>query len=138
MIVLCCGDRNWTSWKVIQKRLALLPPGCVIVHGDARGADKMSGFVAKRLGFEVRKYPADWAKYGKAAGPIRNRLQFDTEQPSLVLAFHNDLASSKGTKDMVLYAESKGCLVERITEAENSDDQSRRASAGLQDVPDGV
>lgn len=118
MKVLCCGDRNWKNWKLIQKRLASLPKDAVIVEGEARGADKMCRYVAEQLGLEVRKYPADWDKYGKAAGPIRNRLQFDTEQPDMVIAFHNDLASSKGTKDMVEYARSKGCPIEVISEAE--------------------
>jgi hypothetical protein len=116
MKVLCCGDRDWTSWRVIEETLQGLGPNTIIVHGDARGADKMSGYVAKRLGFQVKAYPADWDKHGKAAGPIRNRLMFDSEQPELVIAFHNDLNSSKGTKDMVKYARSMGCPVNVVTE----------------------
>jgi hypothetical protein len=86
----------------------------------------MAGYVAKQLGWpEPQKHPADWNKYGKRAGPIRNRSMFDSEQPELVIALHNDLAKSKGTADMVQYAESKGCEVWRITEA-NCDDQCRR------------
>jgi len=36
--------------------------------------------------------------------------------PSLVLAFHNDVASSKGTADMIKRARSKGVPVEVISE----------------------
>lgn len=129
MKILCCGDRNWSSWRVIKKELASLPPTVVIIHGDARGADKMCGYVAeKQLGLTVRKYPAEWEKHGKAAGPIRNRHMFDTEQPELVLAFHNDLANSKGTKDMVSYARSKGCPVNVITEETEDRDNQRRGT----------
>lgn len=114
MIILCCGDRNWTDIDTIRRTLEL-PPGTIIVHGDARGADRLSGVVAREREFEVRAYPADWNKHGKAAGPIRNREMFNTEKPELVIAFHDDLANSKGTKDMVKYAESKGCPVMRVT-----------------------
>ena len=83
----------------------------------------MCGWMAKQLGFEVREYPAKWDEHGKAAGPIRNRQMFDSEKPELVIAFHNDLANSKGTKDMVAYARSKGCPVNFISEEEDGDDK---------------
>lgn len=117
MKVLCCGDREWNNWPVIYRALEGLGPLTIIVHGDARGADKMCGWVAKhKFGYEVRPYPAKWAEHGKAAGAIRNRLMFDSEKPELVLAFHNDLSKSRGTKDMVEYARSKGCPVNILTE----------------------
>jgi hypothetical protein len=115
--VLCCGDREWKNWKVIKKTLASLGPNTIIVEGEARGADKMCRYVAEeQLGYEVRRYPADWDRYKKAAGHIRNRQMFDTENPELVVAFHNNLSESKGTKDMVEYARSKGCPVNVVTE----------------------
>jgi hypothetical protein len=117
VVVLCCGDRNWTNWALIWETLRGLGPNTIIVEGEARGADKMCRYVAEQLGYPVRKYPADWEKHGKAAGPIRNRLQFDTEQPDLVIAFHNNLAQSRGTKDMVMYAQSKGTPVNVVSEA---------------------
>jgi hypothetical protein len=120
MKVLCCGDREWKNWSLIRKTLSGLGPNTCIIEGEARGADKMCRWVAEQLGYEVRKYPADWALHGKAAGPIRNRQMFDTEKPDLVIAFHNDLENSKGTKDMVEYARSKGCPVNFVSE-EDSD-----------------
>lgn len=125
MKILCCGDRNWKNWSLVRKTLASCGPTTIIIHGGARGADKMCGWMAKQLGFEVREYPAHWARDGKTAGHIRNRHMFDSELPELVFAFHNDLANSKGTKDMVQYARSKGCPVNFISEEEDSDDQQR-------------
>ncbi len=115
MKVLCCGDRNWNNWPSVWHALKGLGPNTIVVEGEARGADKMCRYVAEKLGYEVRKYPADWNTHGKAAGPIRNRQMYDTELPELVLAFHDNLAQSKGTKDMVEYARSKGCPVNFIT-----------------------
>lgn len=125
MVVLCCGDRDWSSWPLIWTNLRGLGPNTVIVEGDCRGADKMCGYVAKKLGYPVRCYPADWNGLGKRAGPARNREMYDKEQPGLVLAFHNDLTKSKGTKDMVEYARSKGCPVNVIFEEQDGKGKSR-------------
>ena len=57
--------------------------------------------MGKFLRIPVEKYPADWTRYGYAAGPIRNQQMLDEGRPSLVLAFHNDFEHSKGTKDMI-------------------------------------
>ncbi len=45
----------------------------VIISGCASGADAMGQRYAQENGFKVEKYPADWKKYGKGAGPIRNK-----------------------------------------------------------------
>lgn len=116
MTILCCGDRNWNNWSLVWGTLRGCGEGTVIVEGEARGADKMCRFVAEKLGYPVKPYPADWTKHGKAAGPIRNREMFNKEQPALVLAFHNDIDNSRGTKDMVNYARSRGCPVNIISE----------------------
>ncbi|KKN01348.1 hypothetical protein LCGC14_1128740 [marine sediment metagenome] len=46
--------------------------------------------------------------YGKAAGPIRNKQMLDEGQPHLVLAFHDNIEESTGTKDMVKQAAKRG------------------------------
>lgn len=113
MKVLVCGDRNWTDRKKIEDAL-IEHRATHVVEGDARGADMLGGQAAALLGIPVSVYRADWNQYGRAAGIIRNREQYDKEQPDLVLAFHSDLENSKGTKDMVNYARKQGCRVEVI------------------------
>lgn len=54
-----------------------------------------------RLDFVPLPFPAKWKEFGRAAGPIRNQQMLDEGKPELVLAFHDDLENSKGTKDMV-------------------------------------
>ncbi len=109
--ILCCGDRNWSSRIPIRAALAHLPADTVIIHGAARGADTIAGEEAARCGLEVKAYPADWDKYHKAAGPIRNKQMLDEGEPTEVFAFHNDLLSSKGTKDMCKRALKAGLKV---------------------------
>lgn len=117
MRVLACGDRNWTSWVMVKARLSKLPPDTVIVHGAARGADTIAGEVAKSLGMAVDVYPAEWGKFGRSAGPIRNRQMLNTS-PDMVIAFHNNIAESKGTKDCVTEARRRGIPTEVVSDKE--------------------
>ena len=114
MRILVCGDRNWNDQVRITSRLAKLGHGHVIVHGAARGADTMAGVAASSLDMSVDVYPADWNKFGRSAGPIRNRQMLDTK-PDLVIAFHPNIEASKGTKDCVNEARRRGIPVEVIT-----------------------
>lgn len=81
-----------------------------VISGGCRGADKISAEVAEELRIPCRVFPAEWDKHGKAAGPIRNAEMLE-ENPDLVLAFHDNIESSKGTKDMVRRAKDKGFKV---------------------------
>lgn len=117
--VLVCGDREWFARAAIERHLRRFSKSTTVIHGACRGADSIGGEVAKALGFEVVPYPANWAAYGKAAGPLRNQLMLDEGKPTLVLAFHQDLASSKGTKDMVSRAERAGVPVRVINNCGN-------------------
>ncbi|KKN68033.1 hypothetical protein LCGC14_0455890 [marine sediment metagenome] len=112
MRVLVCGDRHWTDRGAILNRLRELPPGAIIIHGAAKGADTIAGEVAKSLGFAIEAYLADWAQYGRAAGPIRNAKMLQEGKPDLVIAYHADIEASKGTKSMVRLARAAGIPVE--------------------------
>jgi len=63
----------------------------------------MAAQIASDLGLTVIGIPADWTRYGRAAGPIRNRLMLEYK-PFIVAAFHEDIKSSKGTKNTVVTA----------------------------------
>jgi hypothetical protein len=89
----------------------------IVIHGAARGADTLAGQAAKELGLDVLEFPADWATYHKSAGPIRNR-QMIAQDPDFVWAFHDDIRSSKGTKDMIRVAKSLGKNVTLFWHAE--------------------
>jgi hypothetical protein len=118
--VLVCGARDWVERGPIERELRKLPPGTIVVHGAARGADTIAGEVARELGFEVRPYPADWETYPKAAGPIRNSEMLKKEhlpgEPiDKVLAFSKDFSRSIGTSDMMRKSRAKGIPVEAFS-----------------------
>jgi len=112
--ILICGDRNWTDESPIQKlllvQLILSENKLAIITGGANGADKIAEKHSKMLNIPCQVFIADWNKYGRSAGPIRNRLMLD-EKPEEVFAFHNDIKSSKGTKDCVVEACRRGIKV---------------------------
>lgn len=114
--ILVCGDRNYTNKSLIKKCIENeLNTDCknIIIHGGCKGADKLSGIIAKELNLETKVFPADWDKYGTKAGPIRNKEMLDYD-PDIILAFHDDLENSKGTKNMVTIARKKGVPVKVI------------------------
>lgn len=119
MKILVTGDRDWKSSYAISERLVKFKKGDILIHGSARGADSIAAEYWRYVyGKEhIKSYPAKWEEHGKAAGPIRNRQMLD-ENPEieLVIAFHNDISQSKGTKDMVLLAIKRGIPVEIIRE----------------------
>jgi predicted polyphosphate/ATP-dependent NAD kinase len=110
--VIVCGGRDYAEQSVIRERLTALRveyPSAVVIHGGAPGADSLAGHIAGRLGLEVEVHPANWAKHGRAAGPIRNREMLDSGA-DLVIAFPGGI----GTANMITQASLMGVPVERV------------------------
>jgi hypothetical protein len=108
---LFTGDRDWTDSYIVSLLLRGLwhqnreqGAGLVVVHGAGRGLDNQVDREADYLNLDIRGYPADWKQYGTKAGPIRNRLMLNDANPRIVFAFHDAIATSKGTADMVRLA----------------------------------
>lgn len=107
--VLVTGSREWTRRAVISLQLAKLPVGSIVMHGDARGADRIAAAIAESLDLVVEDYPADWKRYGRKAGILRNFDMLDAK-PDLVLAFWD--GTSRGTKHVIEEAERRGIPIE--------------------------
>lgn len=110
--VLVCGDRDWTCARCIGRLMTSLGLDAVVIEGEARGADRMARIAAIGRGLSVDRYPALWNTYGPAAGPIRNRQMLVDGKPTRIVAFHNDIESSRGTKNMVEQGRRAGLPVE--------------------------
>jgi len=121
MKVLVTGDRNWTSYRRIREVLEKLDPRPeILVQGGARGADTIAAMIGYRLGMEVREYKADWEKYGPSAGQRRNIEMLVKEMPDLVLAFHENIEKSKGTRHMIRIARDERIPVRLFTKTKET------------------
>lgn len=100
--VVATGSRFWDDEPIIRQALSELPPGSRIAHGACpTGADEIVDTVAQDMGFDVVRYPADWDRYGKRAGPIRNSHMVTLEHPSICLAFIPQGVLCRGTNDCI-------------------------------------
>lgn len=116
MRVLVCGGRTWgwARWDApfpeqrralkqrqqtfdVLDKIDMVIGVDVLIHGDARGADRVSQLWAERLRVPFLPFPANWKDHGKAAGPIRNTQMLDEGEPNLVVAFPGGV----GTSDML-------------------------------------
>lgn len=116
--ILVCGSRTFSHPVVVASELAFVSTyyngNIMIIHGAAPGADTLADEWAKAVGKEIEAYPADWKRYGKRAGFLRNTQMLEEGRPDRVVAFvDKPLAESKGTKMMVDIACTGGvpCLV---------------------------
>lgn len=78
-----------------------------VVCGGARGVDTLGELWAHRAGVPVRRFPADWDKHGKAAGPIRNGEMADYAEA--LIAIWDGV--SPGTWNMIQQGRRRGLKV---------------------------
>lgn len=77
-----------------------------IVHGGAKGADSFAGLYAESRNLINTECKADWDKYGRAAGPVRNQEMIDFHSPDYCIAFWDGV--SRGTLDMITRSTKAG------------------------------
>lgn len=108
-VVVVSGSREYSNIQKIYNELQNILDehnNVVIVEGGANGADAIAALFAKEKGIKLLTFNADWDKYKKAAGGIRNQQMLDECNPDLVIAF--PLPKSKGTYDMIRRANIDG------------------------------
>lgn len=88
-----------------------------VVCGEARGPDTIGKEWAIKNQIPVISFPAEWNKYGKRAGMLRNEQMGD--YADVLFAFWN--GTSRGTKHMIDYMTqlNKEVYVEVITTENN-------------------
>lgn len=108
MKVIIAGGRDFTEINGFIRKcdsiLSQLPREKVtIVSGMAKGADTLAVAYAKARGYRLKKFPANWEKYGKKAGWVRNTKMAD--YADALIAFWD--GQSSGTKMMIDIAQEK-------------------------------
>ena len=85
-----------------------------IISGTARGADKLGERFAKEFKIKCTRMAADWDKYKKRAGYLRNAQMSayaKEDKVGILVAFWN---GSRGTKHMIDLANKDGLKVKVI------------------------
>ena len=101
--LVVAGCRDFDDYSLLSAELdeylkdKIKTHNVTIVSGCATGADSLGEQYAIQKGLNIKKFPADWDKYGNAAGPKRN-LQM-AEYADAVIVFWDN--KSSGTRNMI-------------------------------------
>ena len=98
MKVIIAGGRDFQNWGYFCNTMSKW--GYIItevVCGDAAGADTIGARWANNNNIPIKHFPAEWDRYGKSAGYIRNAEM--GEYADALIAFWN--GHSTGTKHMI-------------------------------------
>lgn len=105
--ILICGGRHFSDYVLLEKTIngIIAESGCEdieIVSGHCVGADRLGELYAEKHNAQVKIFPAEWTKYGKCAGIIRNKQMVDYIsgfKNKVVVAFIS--ANTKGTRNAI-------------------------------------
>ena len=87
-----------------------------VVSGAARGVDRLGEKWANRYGIPVKQFHAEWERYGKKAGYLRNEKMADYAN-ALIAVWDGQ---SRGTEHMIRIARAKGLKVYIFRTATNN------------------
>ena len=122
--VIIAGSRTYSDYATLSNivdhifkihlyRKGYKPNDIEIICGMAKGADTLGETYAKNNGFQIRYFPADWDKFGKSAGYIRNKQMAEyasyRKGYGALIAFWD--GKSKGTMHMINLAKEYGLKV---------------------------
>ena len=108
--VIVAGTRYFNNYDLICKKLDYFLcnlEDIEIVSGTVSGAYSLGERYAKENNLVLKQFPANWDKYGKRAGYLRNSQMAD--YADYLVAFWN--GKSKGTSHMINLAKEKGLKV---------------------------
>lgn len=75
MKIIVCGGRDYNNKTFLYEMLDYFNTKtkiATLIHGGAKGADSLAALWAHENNINCIMYPANWNKYGKGAGFIRN------------------------------------------------------------------
>lgn len=108
MKTIIAGSRTISDYAVIVD--AVKASGFEItevISGSAQGVDRLGETYAQKNNLALKRFPAEWDKYGKSAGYRRNEQM--AEHAEALIAIWD--GKSKGTKHMIDIATRKNLKV---------------------------
>lgn len=122
--IIIAGSRDFNDYKLLKSSMRDILKNTSleginkikIISGTARGADQLGERFAKQFKLEVVKFPADWDRFVKSAGYIRNEemAKYSVKDGSygMLVAFWD--GESRGTKHMINLAKKHGVEIHVI------------------------
>ena len=108
MRVIVAGGRGFVPKPVDRaklKDLLFVAGATEVVSGGASGADAFGESVARELNLPIRRFLPEWGRFGKRAGPLRNKAM--AEYADAVVLF----PGGRGTASMKQEAITSGLVV---------------------------
>ena len=111
--IVICGSRHFTDYSVLSSALDYFlldfpKDEICIVSGGCRGADSLALRYAQDHSISFLKFPADWKRFGKSAGVVRNFQML--EIADICFGFHDGV--SRGTAHMLRISRKKNIRTE--------------------------
>jgi hypothetical protein len=124
LAIIVCGGRDYAGrdnlFAALDRLLATVPAGrrMLLIEGGYSGADALAAEWARARArcVDHEQHKADWKRYGRNAGPMRNRVQgyrlksVEAERKGVVACTGGD-----GTADMVSVARGHGLNVMTVS-----------------------
>lgn len=118
--VIIAGSRKYDDYEtlrnkcnhILSQKMADTNIKIIVLSGGASGADALGERYAKEYNLQIERHPAEWDKYGRSAGPIRNAEM--AACADALIAFPKEGESNRGTYNMISLAKTKGLLVRVI------------------------
>ena len=109
MRIVVGGCRDFGQYELIERHLNHIlqqydHSNITFLSGHCSGVDMLAERYAVLHGIPFEQYPADWKRYGRAAGPIRNEQM--VKKADCVIAFWD--GKSRGTKNLIHLAKNHG------------------------------
>lgn len=110
--VIIAGGQNFNDYDLLRMKVNyytfMMEPGSIEIvsgkqmtvdkdTGECYGADYFGERYADHHGIPVKEFPANWKKYGKSGGPIRNKEM--AAYGTHLIAFWD--GQSSGTRNMI-------------------------------------
>lgn len=108
--IIIAGSRDFNDYELLKEKmdsLIKIKEKTEIVSGTARGADLLGEKYAKENSIQIKRFPADWNRFGKSAGYKRNEEM--AKYADACVCFWD--GKSRGTKHMIDLAERNNLKV---------------------------
>jgi hypothetical protein len=115
MRLVIAGSREFDDYHLLEAKLDAILSNSgmpdVVISGTARGADRLGERWAEARNITVERMPADWNKFGKRAGFLRNTEMAKTATHVVVFM----VSGSRGAAMMADISQKRGLPTRVVT-----------------------